>query len=340
MNTREEFMNKVLSRPTVYLLGVVAIIGAFFLGWFGRFEYTRTHGQNSSESVPQRLSGYKHISPLIACDVSSDIQYNKFQPFKNEITTTINSHINAGDVEKVGVYFRELNSGHWVGINENELFWPASLMKVPTMISVLKNVELDPAVLQAKILYKNSRDENDTERIKASQRAVSGNLYSVEDLLALMIRFSDNNSVFALSRVFTKEQLIDVFTDTGVAFPTGDNQDADYMSPKTYSYFFRLLFNASYINRSLSEYALSLLTQTEYKQGLAAGVPSTIEVAHKFGEQDRGSDKQLHDCGIVYYPNHPYLLCVMTKGKTYDRMAETIKSISQTVYTESREFFQ
>jgi len=27
---------------------------------------------------------------------------------------------------------------------------------------------------------------------------------------------------------------------------------------------------------------------------------------------------QLHDCGIVYYPETPYLLCVMTKGWNFE----------------------
>ena len=89
----------------------------------------------------------------------------------------------------------------------------------------------------------------------------------------------------------------------------------------------------------MSEKALRLLSQPFFKKGLIAGLPANIPIAKKFGERsfsaapaDPTSQKELHDCGIIYYPSHPYLLCVMTKGNNFDRLADTIKDISQTVY--------
>jgi hypothetical protein len=43
---------------------------------------------------------------------------------------------------------------------------------------------------------------------------------------------------------------------------------------------------------------------------------------------------QLHDCGIVYYPHKPYLLCVMTRGKSSDDNSKMIAEISKLVYRE------
>lgn len=74
------------------------------------------------------------------------------------------------------------------------------------------------------------------------------------------------------------------------------------------------------------------MSQTEFKEGLNRGLPAEITVAHKFGERDLGQQKELHDCGIVYYPNQPYLLCVMTKGADFDDLSETIGEISKLVY--------
>src|SRR5205085_892290 len=62
--------------------------------------------------------------------------------------------------------------------------------------------------------------------------------------------------------------------------PTGD-----IISLKDYSSVFRILYNASYLNHDSSENALSLLSQSTFKNALVAGVPAETVVAHKFGER-------------------------------------------------------
>ena len=90
---------------------------------------------------------------------------------------------------------------------------------------------------------------------------------------------------------------------------------------------------ASYLNEKYSEKALELLTRTEYKNGLVAAVPKEIVVAHKFGERNNvQSEKQLHDCGIIYYPDHPYLLCIMTRGSDYGTLEIAIQDVAVKVY--------
>jgi len=64
-------------------------------------------------------------------------------------------------------------------------------------------------------------------------------------------------------------------------------------------------------------------------------VPKEVRVAHKFGELGLpNGEKQLHDCGIIYYPGNPYLLCVMSKGKDSQKLSGIIQTISSMVYKE------
>ena len=35
----------------------------------------------------------------------------------------------------------------------------------------------------------------------------------------------------------------------------------------------------------------------------------------------------MHDCGIVYIPNSPYLLCIMTKGNSNDKLLKVISDM-------------
>jgi hypothetical protein len=93
------------------------------------------------------------------------------------------------------------------------------------------------------------------------------------------------------------------------------------------------LFYASYLNIEFSQKALDFLTRTKFKDGLSHGVSSDVRVAHKFGVRDDGSGVvQLHDCGIVYHPAGPYILCVMTKGTNYEQQAHYIQDVAARVY--------
>ena len=59
-----------------------------------------------------------------------------------------------------------------------------------------------------------------------------------------------------------------------------------------------------------------------------------IPVAHKFGERELPNADQLHDCGIVYVPKHPYLLCVMTRGDSLTNLTTVIAGLSEVVYND------
>jgi hypothetical protein len=105
------------------------------------------------------------------------------------------------------------------------------------------------------------------------------------------------------------------------------------LSVKQYAAFFRILFNSSYIDHERSERLLSVLSQVDFKNGLVAGLPSGVPVAHKFGESGYlEGEHQIHDCGIVYAPGRPYLLCVMTRGSDIASLETSIADLSRFVY--------
>src|SRR5262249_32692831 len=117
---------------------------------------------------------------------------------------------------------------------------------------------------------------------------------------------------------------------------------------KVYALFFRILYNASYLNKEDSEQALKLLSQATFKDGLIAGVDDGITVAHKFGEyaakdasgNDVPGTDELHDCGIVYAPGHPYLLCVMTRGNQLTSLTTMVAQVSQIVFQAAKNGYQ
>ena len=172
------------------------------------------------------------------------------------------------------------------------------------------------------------------QNYKPTKSLKSGEDYTVWQLIEQMITQSDNEALDLLRNDLGEKAINQVTLDLEI--PTALTIDSDnLLRVKDYSTLFRVLYNASYLDKQNSEKALELLAKIDFKRGLVAAIPSNIIVSHKFGERsyDDGT-KQLHDCGIVYYPNRPYLICVMTKGENFSSMEKTIQQISSTIYTE------
>ncbi|OGR97688.1 MAG: hypothetical protein A2902_02690 [Elusimicrobia bacterium RIFCSPLOWO2_01_FULL_64_13] len=278
-----------------------------------------------------RQGGFKFINPLLECE-DFDPAGNVFlQNFKYKVQEFVDRKTALKSVIHISVYFRDMNNGPTFGINADEGFVPASLLKVPLMMAYFKVAEEDPDVLDQKILYKGPQKKYDIEQyVSPGQTLKKGRSYSVEDLITRMIVYSDNQAAFL---VYRKSLLDRLFTDLGMVAP-GSRKPRGSITVKEYSSFFRILFNSTYLNRYFSERALSQLSKSEFKEGLLGGVPQDIMVAHKFGERVDKDEKQLHDCGIVYHPRRPYLLCVMTRGDDFEELEGVIRGISALVYQE------
>ena len=268
--------------------------------------------------------------PLL--DVQSAVELAEVRPFRHEIQGAAREAVRSKKARFVSAYYRDLNNGPWFGVESQAKFTPASLLKVPVMLAVLRRAQDDPELLRRRAEYRTrafpsvvpDAPEPDLE---------DGRSYTVDELLAAMIGRSDNNAAVALLSVIDRENLDRVFEDLGLLIP-GHRSPQDEMTVQEYATFFRILYNASYLDRAMSERALGYLAESTFDAGLRAGVPRGVIVAHKFGERrfEGSSEIQLHDCGIVYHPSRPYVLCVMTRGDAFEAQASVIALLSDLVY--------
>jgi hypothetical protein len=168
---------------------------------------------------------------------------------------------------------------------------------------------------------------------KPEQEIDPSQTHTLEALIQSSIRYSDNYATIELAKHAEPGSLNNLLSELHIEIPVSN---ADFITVKDYATFFRVLFNASYLNQDNSEKALELLSKTTFTEGIVKLLPPETLVAHKFGEKEPNPQgiRQIHDCGIVYYPLHPYLICVMTRGTDPDQMAQTIAEISRLVYEE------
>ncbi len=332
-----------LSRPiqkNVFWITAFSVIVAFALGWILHDRVPTGAYVPVDPPLREKQAEYAYINALLACGTWESKDFDEYAPFKKKVSSYIGSMVDAGKVQKVGVYFRELKGGHWFGVNENAQFSPASLMKVPIMIAYLKSAEKKPEMLQDKVFYDGAVDLNKDESFPSSYSISAHTTYTINDLLRAMIVSSDNNAMELLFNRINHDSLTEVFTDLGMTVPADNSPAVDFMSPKSFSYFFRILYNSTYLDNDFSEKALNLLTKSDFLQGLQASVPQGVAVAHKFGERTVLSQggilqfRELHDCGIIYSPARPYLLCVMTKGQNFSNLESVIRNIGKMTYDE------
>lgn len=309
---------------------IVAGVSLFILG--GVFGFWR--GQTAVQSL-QRESEFPVrvqqgqvglINPLLECEGA---QFQETPSFMSQIRERIASDKR---LTKVAVYFRDLNNGPWFGINEREEFVAASLMKVGLLMSFMKATESHPEVLAQRLKLKpEDMALNEIQQTGTFSKLESGVSYTVEELLSRVIIESDNRPIVALMESRLAPPLEETMGHLGIPFKVLP-QVGTVITLKAYANLFRVLYNASYLTAARSHQALELMTRATFKEGLVAGVPEGVTVAHKFGERILEKGLQLHNCGIIYVPQKPYLLCIMTQGKDFPALKSVISDISRIAY--------
>ncbi len=319
----------------VLFLFFLLIILAFSVGWFSE----KIRLAKTNQPMALRVNSYNYIKPLLICNTSINANYSDLKPLNTILNQTIQSEKQVGHVSEVSVYFQDFNSDERLDINKDEKFHPASLGKVSIMLGIYRLAEEDPNIFDKKIKNIATVDANVSQEIKPRDFARQGNEYTVQELIEKMIKYSDNNSLEMLVSVIKPTVFQQVYQDLQLTIPYDPQapQNFDFITTRDISYFFRVLYNSSYLTDEYSEKAMELLAQVDYKNGLVAGVPNTINVAHKFGLDTEASGnttiRELHDCGIVYHPKNPYMLCVMTKSNApIPNIETTIKNISADVW--------
>jgi beta-lactamase class A len=312
---------------------LIGVAGTWFV--LAHFVYAAVP---STHSLRITDSDYPLLSPLLLCNVSDQKSPNENTALAGVINKYVQQQTTAGVVDDMSVYVIDYQNGKWAGFNENARYDPASMLKVPVMIAFYQAAEREPSVLDEKIKF-NGDAQNDNEYFKSPNGIQSGTYYTTDQMIKSMITNSDNTAALLLEKDLNPNTLSEVFTDLGLPVPE-QGQNVQYLSTKLYAYFFRVLYSATYLNREFSQKALSLLSQTTFAVGIKAGVPAGTTVADKFGERSvydtdgALQSRELHDCGIVYKPGSPYLICVMSRSKatSFDAMAKNIADMSALVY--------
>lgn len=278
--------------------------------------------------VHESGGNYTFISPLLECN-NDNIYYNPGR-IKQNLDSYITETIKTKNISKISYYVRLLDNGSTFWYNENIKFIPASLVKLPLAISVMRQVsseDLQKVIPITKAPTNSWQWDFEVDNIKTWQS------YSIYELLSEMLIHSDNNAAIALLDYLNTEKTLQTYERFGLWLVDFTTDNSLSMSVKSYASFFRVLYNSSYLTRESSEELLSLLSKSSFDLGIRWPIPKSVTVANKFWVRSLpGWEKHIHDCGIIYDIKSPYLLCIMTHGKNEQWQLEAIRNISKMVY--------
>ncbi len=286
-----------------------------------------------------RRSGSAFVQPLLGCHAPAE---EGLESLRARVATVVDAARTRRAISHIGVYVYDLHAGRSMGLDADGLFVPASVAKVPLLMALLRLGEGDHSVLTQPVFYPQGMRENERQGIRPAGPVTAGRTWTMGQLAEAMIVESDNNATLLLRDRLEQQLIEQVYLDLGwhereihVA-----GQLERTTSPRVVGDTFRVLYNATYLGDGTSDMALRLLSRVTMREGIVAGVPPGVTVAHKFGEwsqstADGSTSGQFHDCGIVYRPGRPYVLCVMTRGETYYQrpLIEVVAEISRAVWS-------
>lgn len=320
---------KIFYGTQVLLVGVV--IGILV----DRSISTETHLGNGECSTD-----FAYINPQLDCELFEK-KATGIAELQQRLESDVDARLKNGDVTRMGVFTRDLKTHRFAGVNENEQFYMASLLKLPLLIGGFKLAEVEPLNLVQEIEYTGNGELYEMQIIKPEQRLQKGESYSIHELMERTIIYSDNEAARMLDEYYPVEFLDRIMQALGLEFRKPSGSMENPVTPRVYANVFRSLYNSSYLTREYANEALTILTKTRFKSGALKLLPENVVVAHKFGERtvvDEVSGRtlrQLHECGIVYADDgkEPYSFCIMTEGMNYETLEKVMQQTSLTIYT-------
>jgi beta-lactamase class A len=268
------------------------------------------------------------------------------KPLASALETSLRAIITASGAE-VAVAFRTLDGRSEVLIEPDLRFHAASTMKVPVMIELYRQAAAGTLSLDDPLLIRNEfRSIVDGSPYALSAGADSdkliyaavGKTLTLRELCEAMITVSSNFAANLLIEKLGVDNIRASVTRLGgdgmevlrgvedqKAFDKNLNNST---TARGLLVLLEKLGHGAAVSKKADAEMIAVLKRQKFNDGIPAGVPAKVAVAHKTGNITRIH----HDAGIVY-ARRPYVLVVLVRGiEEQKQSAALIAKISKAVY--------
>jgi beta-lactamase class A len=244
-----------------------------------------------------------------------------------EATQQIEKRISDSHAD-VGVVFRTIEGKTSWSYHADDSFHAASTMKVPVMIELFHQVKEgklrleDPlpihnefrSIVDGSVYKLDPRDDSDS-----SLYETEGETRTLSQLCELMITMSSNLATNILIEKLGVENIRSTVhamgadgmnvlrgVEDGKAFEKGLNNTT---TAEGLAVLLTAIAEGKAVDADASRQMVEILSRQHFSDGIPAGLPPGMKVAHKTGE----ITKIHHDAAIVYAPK-PFVLVILVRG--------------------------
>lgn len=273
-----------------------------------------------NSTINKDQAQYPLLANRIFADNPNDSILN-FAPLREELR----QYFSQLDVN-YSFYAEYLPTGTSIKIDQDNPMVAASLLKVPVVMDLYYAAEQGQINLSTKATMKEA---NIDKRSGSLWKSGVGSQFTLKDLAKHAIVDSDNTAINMLMEATAGK--FDLFQKTIEELDVNlvaENSSQTTIGAAGYGSMLKCLYLSCVNTYADSQQILSWMTESDSPPRLCASLPSNVKVAHKYGTPGGVSES---DCGIVYVPERPYLICVMI-GAGPDSANPIIQDVSKKVY--------
>lgn len=246
---------------------------------------------------------------------------------KQEILDTVDD-----ELEKYGIYVKNLKTGEMIDINGDTVFPPASISKVPVAMLVLRDVDNGVFSLDQTFTLKGWYKQYSTDSMYYKP---TNSKHTLRTYLDYLIRYSDNTAMTALEDLLGGVDKINQRSKDELGITTFFRLP-HMCTAKEIGRIFEMIYNEDFLSKESNDFLIDLLSNIgEWMQNrIPKGIPegANVKIAHKIGDITTEFGAEIADAGIIYGEKTDFILVVVNKDIQIESAQNKIIKITETTY--------
>lgn len=239
----------------------------------------------------------------------------------------------------LGFYYKSLTTGEEFGIQEDEVFLAASVIKLPIFAEICRQAWLGKVDMSEKITV---LDEDKLPSCGALNSFTGPVTADIRTLCRLMITISDNTAANILIRRIGINALNSGFREMGMSktrmerllfdASAAEQGKENRIALREMGTLLEKIAQRSFVNEETSAEMEETLLQQQINHKICGKLSEDIPVAHKTGEDDGITN----DIGIVY-AKRPFLVCFAGNDTNVPQFEQHIRELSWLLWKEAEQ---